>query len=491
MKNVLICIALFCCFIPAASHAAAPLDTDVYSSLDELAGALGQHFSAAGTKGVEAKQQVRLALIPVRVERAELLSGLVQRLSGSGKFFVLDAATAEAFLKQHKESGASAIAELKAAYSLDAVAEIRAYPSQRSILVSVVFLSETPAVARPTIMALVDPREVETAQKQDVSAAPAGKAAALPDLPVAARYFSSADLDGDNVREFVFSDGQSLSIFHLAGSGWSKVWAEKGEGRHFALDLTDANGNGRPEIYLTEVRNNQAITSVYEAAGGKYRKIFEASGFVRPVRYPGRGTVLIGQDYDRDSFFTGTPRVFQWKNGALTAGDAFPLPKGIGLYDFIIAEFGERSPLVVALDSGNRLRVFSRDTLIWESQERYAGTETIAVEESKDAYNVRPKVALKGRFLAVDLDGDGREEIVLPRGIKTIFGGVKESEIHVLGWTGARLEQEWSIKKVAGQALDLQVPPRDKEGMELLTLVQEKGGTSSTGRVRLFSYGVE
>jgi hypothetical protein len=490
MKNVLILIVLFCCIIPAASPAVTPLDTDVYSSLDELAGALGQHFSGTGTRGGEARP-VRLALIPVRVERAELLSGLVQRLAGSGKFFVLDAATAETFLKEHKESGLGAISELKSAYSLDAVAAIRAYPSQRSLLVSVVFLSETPAVARPTIMALVDPREVESAKKEAPAAAPAEKATALPDIPVAARYFTSGDLDGDGIREYVFSDGVALSIFRLAGTGWTKVWSDRSEGQHYALDLGDANGNGRPELYVTEVRKNQAITAVYEALAGSFKKVSETPGFVRPVRYPGQGTVLIGQDFDRETFFTGKPRTFHWKNGALAAGDAFPLPKGIGLYDFIIAEFGEPSPLIVAIDFKNYLRVFSRDTQIWESQERYAGTETVAIEESKDVYNLRPKVTLKGRFFALDMDGDGREEVVLPRGISSLFGAVKESEFHVLGWTGARLEQEWAIKKVSGQVLDFQLAPRDKGGMELLALVQEKGGLVSKGQIRLISYRVE
>ena len=119
----------------------------------------------------------------------------------------------------------------------------------------------------------------------------------------------------------------------------------------------------------------------------------------------------------------------------------------------------------MALSEKNHLRVYSRETLVWESQERYGGTETAAVESSADIYNVEQKVSIKGRMFAVDIDGDGKDELIIPRNMgATVFTTAKESEVYAMEWTGARLEQRPQSGRRRGPVLDLQMVRQTGEG---------------------------
>jgi len=215
-------------------------------------------------------------------------------------------------------------------------------------------------------------------------------------------------------------------------------------------------------------------------------------GLVRVLLYPGKGPVLIGQEFDEKRFYGRTTKQYSWSGGAYAPVADFSLPKDVNLYGFVMADFGEAHPLVVALNERNRLRVYSRETLIWESEERYGGTETPAVEPTADIYDVEQKVSIKCRFFAVDIDGDGKEEIITPKNLAaTSFFTAKESEIRGMEWTGARLEQTVRIKEAPGSVLDLQMARQNGAGVQIIVLVEVKGGAFSKPGSRLITYSLK
>jgi hypothetical protein len=89
----------------------------------------------------------------------------------------------------------------------------------------------------------------------------------------------------------------------------------------------------------------------------------------------------------------------------------------------------------------------------------------------------------------VDLNGDGRDEILLPKnGGATFLSGYKEAEFVGLGWTGARLEQRWSIRDIPGAVLDYEIIRQQGIGAQVLALVMTPGGLFAADRVRVMSY---
>ena len=443
-------------------------------------------------------KKIHLALIPLRADRPELIAELTERLNDSERCTILDGEKASAFLKNRPQKDSALIREMGRALNLDAVVTVGVYPSEgRYLVTSKIFYAED---ARPlaTIVAtmslaarkdaLGEIRPFFAPLKDEKSGAPA------PALPFAAKHFVAADLDGDGTTEYVFSDGARLHIYRQELTGWREIWTEAGPAisssvQHLYLGAADINGAGRPQIFLTAMEDGTVSSSVLEASDGTYRRIVKTPGFFRAINYPGRGPMLIGQDFDPERFFTGAPKQYAWSGGHYSAGIEIPLPAGVGLYDFAFVNFGEPGLLLVALDERDHVLVYSKGAVIWKSVERYEGRDTVVALPAANADKGERKVKIKGRILALDIDGDGKDEIVLPRNIgRTLFKWSKAAELHALGWTGARLEQEWEIKNIPGAVLDLQAAGSGKGPTQILTLVGSSGGPFKKKSMQLMVY---
>ncbi len=461
-----------------------------------------------GDKARITPKKINMALVPVRAERSELVAELSRRLSETGRFAVLDSVKAEPFLKDRKERDAELVRDMGRAFGLDAVASVGIYPSEGKMLVTVKVFYTVNAKLLNTVVAMLD-LSSKTQPLGDVSpffAPVKEKAESAPLLPFRARYMSIADLEGDGKYEYVFSDGARLYVYRLEPSGWHEIWTEAAppankELRHLYLEAADINNNGRAEIFITAMSEGRAVSWVVEQEDGAFRRIAELAGFLSVLRYPGRGTVLMWQGYDSAEFFSGRPRQYAWSHGKYEPGAELELPTGVNLYGFAFVDFGETSPMLVSLDEKDRLLVYSRDTLVWKSEERYLNVDTFvykpltgldaAVSKAAEDDKTR-RVRIKGRVRSADIDGDGREEIIIAKNTKAnLLGGYKEAELHGMGWTGARLEQKRAVKAIPGAVLDFQVVRPGGRAGQIFALVRSSGGLFSKDSVRVISYSTD
>ena len=500
MRKIAVLFMLLAAIIAPAFAAESPFGLEEYTSVEEFVAAIAAHFPEEQDNGPgrprTPRRKLKLAVIPEAKDRVYLVPELLRRLAASGRLDILDTGKTTAYLKDKGQAGPALAKEMGRVFELDGILAIRAYPfNGKQLVVARIFPTAGPQPP-DSLLALLDIRP-QTAAGADalplvVSAKERG--VAIPDLPVAARYFSVADMDGDGTDEYVFSDGSRLSVYRLEPSGWHRVWVQseaEGAGRkHLFLDVADVNGNNRPEIFVTFMGDRRNVSSsVFEAEQGTFRRIAELSGFLRVLVSQRRGLVLLGQEYDEIRFFSGAPREYSWSGTGYVAGAEFSLPKESNLFGFVFADFGEPHTLITTLDERGRLSVYSRGTLMWKSEERYGGSEMVAVESSSDAYNLIQKVALKGRFFAQDLDNDGKDEILIPRNIGSDgFAAPGEAELYVLEWTGARLEPRLVVKKVPGAILDIRTVRRDAGEAQAPVLVEIKAGVFSKAGSRLIVY---
>lgn len=489
IKGLLLVALLLIFLLPRATLADRPYDIEEFGSVDELASTV-VHEILAGVSPASGIKKIKLAVIPVGASRTGVFSALSRRLSAIEGLWLLEQAAATAFIEQKKEAGPLLIPEMMKTFGLDLIVTVREHPVEgKGLVLARIFYSEKgrqPA----TLSAFIPPVRMKMEGGGPIWSEDA-EWTELPALPVAARYFESADLDGDGAAEYLFSDGERLFVYRLEASGWQEVWAEqphtiKSMPRHIALSISDINGNGRPEIFVVAMERGRVSSSVWESRGNEFVRVSDMPGFLRAISFPGRGGLLLWQGFSENSFYAGVPREYVWTEKGYMPGPEFRLPKGAALFGFSVADFGEPSPLLVSLDEKGRFRIFSRDTTVWESQERYGAAETVAVESSADIYTIRQKAAIMGRVVALDIDMDGSDEIIIPRNVgATIFRTAREAEIHILSWTGARLEQTGYIKGLRGQVLDYQVVGTAREGLKILALVHRDGGAFSKPASRL------
>ncbi|MEK6742494.1 MAG: FG-GAP-like repeat-containing protein [Nitrospirota bacterium] len=471
----------------------------------------------AGDRARITPKKIGIGILPLRNDRPEIIQNLAGRLAELGRFTVLGNDKVDTFLKDKKQRDAGLIKDMGRAFGLDAVVAVGLFPSEGKYVVTGRIFYTDDAKPLDTIVALLNltTKREALGEVRPFFAPVKTSGEKAPDFPVEARYFAIADLDGDNAAEYVVSDEKKLSIYRSEPSGWKEVWSETVPGnemgmQQFHIDVADINGNGRPEIFVTRMLNSTVSSYVIEFQDGSFKRTAEVPGFLRVIGYPGRGNVLIGQDYSRESFFDGKPREYAWSGGAYAPGAAMDLPKGTDLYSFIYADFGEPRPLLVSFDKDHRLVVYTGETPLWRSEERYLTVETVLTKplSGLDATMGREPTALdksfqtsasyvdksrlvriSGRIIAVDLYGSGKDDLVVAKNTAATFlGGYKGGELEVLTWTGTRLEPRWNVKDLAGPVLDIQVSRPEKTGVQINGLVKVSGSLFGKDVVRVEKY---
>jgi hypothetical protein len=466
-------------------------------------------------------KKINLALIPLRAERTEVVRELAGRLNELGRFSVLESGKVATYLKDKKERDSSLIKAMGREFGLDVVGAVELYPSEAGkLLVTVRMFYADDARQIDSIMAMLDLQsKKETLSEVKPFFAPdmgdtgffgegkrftaEGKVSAK--LPFEATLFAVADLEGNGTLHYIFSDGAQLHIYLQEASGWREEWSDAGTfsangAQHINIDVADINGNGKPEIFVTAMQNDKVISYVMEFQDGAFRRISAIPGFLRVVPYPGKGMILLGQSYHPEYFYVGKPKQYTWSEGKYVAGKEFPLPKGVELYGFTVAAMGEESPFLVALNNADQLVVYSSNNAIWKSEEKFSPVGILvdkpltghdAVWQKEAAAQVEKtggvplvikadRVRVRGRVLSLDVDGDGKEEVLVPKnGVVPYLDYVsmnyvtkfRSAEFAGLSWTGTRLEQRLSIKDVPGMVKDFQVIRQPGAGAQVFALI--------------------
>lgn len=472
-----------------------------------------------GDKARITPRKINIALLPLRPDHPEIIQGLAERLNEFGRFSVLGNEKVAVFIKDRKQRDSALVREMGTVFGLDAVVSLGIYPSSdgKQMVTARIFYTED-ASQLDTIVAMLNLK----AGKQPLGEirpffVPIKEEKSItPELPFIARYFVTGDFDGGGNLEYAFLDASRLHIYRLEPTGWREVWTEATPAanqissedpaagiQYINLDAADMDGDGRPELFITAMLDGKVSSYVMKFQDGTFRRTAEIPGFLRIINYPGRGVILIGQDYDPVKFFAGKPKQYTWSGGKYVPGPELPIPRGLTLYGFTFADFGEQNPLLVAFDDEDRVIVYAKDAPLWKSAEKYTVVNTyvykpvtgIAAAISKpaaEADNKSRRVRLPGRILALDFNNDGKDEILLPKNIgESFLSAYSGAELHGLRWTGARLDDAWGIKDLPGPVLDFQVIRQDQTAAQIITLIKIKGGFFSKDREQVMVFSVK
>ena len=457
-------------------------------------------------------KKIALALLPLRSDQPGIITELAARLKEHGRFTVLDGDKSAAFLSEKKQRDASLIKEMGSTFTLDVVLTIEILPSEGKYLVTTgIFYAD----ARPldTIVAMLDLRTKRTALGEVepfFAPTPAVKSDGM-ELSFDAQLFAAADLEGTGTLQYVLSDGARIRIFKQGTAGWKEEWVEKiayssSEMQHINLDVADINGNGAPEIFVTGMLKGAVVSSVIEFKDGVYQRIADIPGFLRVLTSSRKGPMLIGDKYDPVTFFAGQPKQYAWLDGKYGPGADYPIPKNVDFYGFAHIETDDAGSLLVALNDKEQLLVYKNGAAIWKSEETYPAVEKIVMKPLTgiDATLSSPsigfdgteidktrKVKISGRVITRDLNGDGRDEVMVPKHSGGIFmNDFDKADFICMDWTGARLEIIRTIADIPGVVLSYQIVPQQGAAAHVLALVMKHGGLFKADRVRVMNFAL-
>ncbi len=284
----------------------------------------------------------------------------------------------------------------------------------------------------------------------------------------AGKLIAMGDVDGDGKRELIVSDGNNIRIYDYR-EDLREMWLIKGapQEEHLSIDVLDINQNGRAEIFVTSMREEDTISSYvleYNPPDG-YRKIWDkAPYFFRVI-----GKTLLMQAFTRSEIYSGPVYEVVWKDRHYQKGKSINLLSQVNIYGFTFVDWQDKGlPQVLAFDDRGYLNLYDRGgELIWSSKEPYGGFDISFERKTHSIFKPAEKWFVKGRLITKKTQR-GQEVIVVKKipFISTVPGlGYKGAEVYSFWWDGGIMDEGLIIQRLPGTITDYWI-----EGEDLLLI---------------------
>ncbi len=285
------------------------------------------------------------------------------------------------------------------------------------------------------------------------------------------RTMAVGDLDGDGQDEIVVLLGNSIELYKSDGKKIDRVATASlpAAVEPHAINIADIDQNGRMEIYIsgTDGLEVSSMIMAWNQEKGFQLLAENIPWYLRPVMIPGKGWRLAGQKRGLEKVQLVKAGVFLLDIGpqqAISAGERLPLPEGVNLFDFVFADLdGDGTPETVAIDKKERMKVFNRaNELLWVSKKTFGGSQIYIGPSRAEAVNKQDRrnfsvdedlerelIFVPGRLVVVDVDNDGRQEIVVSENTLSSLSIYSRLRIYndgmVVGmaWDGSALNELW------------------------------------------------
>jgi hypothetical protein len=319
---------------------------------------------------------------------------------------------------------------------------------------------------------------------------------------------SIGDVDGDRRNETVFINGKKIFIYRHSADSFEKIREIQGKSydNFISVDVADINNNGKSEIFVTNLSGNKRLRSfVLEWNGTQFEKIiYNANRYYRVLNESSHGhNILLGQKRGVDSIFFNGIYELKWNKDKYAPADRQIVPKWMNVYSFNYGDvLNNGQEMIIAFTHNDHLLIIDKNgNEEWTSSERYGGSVTYFEDFSESGSNKNrrtddPKamkyIYLPQRLHIVDLDKDGKKEVVVVRNIDAagrLFSRLrmfKSGHIECLIWDNFGLYQKWKTREISGHISDYVIGDIDNDGQdELVFSVVAKTG-SVFGKARSF-----
>ncbi len=147
------------------------------------------------------------------------------------------------------------------------------------------------------------------------------------------------DIDGQGEKELVVAGSNIIKVFRMVEGGLEPVLTHRAGSFDQCLwiDVADIDGNGREEIYVTNVRDTTLLSSVLEFEEGELRTLTDNENYYFRVFKSSEGEpILIAQRQGITAPFYGKVVRLGWKSRSLRSLGPLPLPDGLDIMGFTI-----------------------------------------------------------------------------------------------------------------------------------------------------------
>ena len=251
----------------------------------------------------------------------------------------------------------------------------------------------------------------------------------------------------DKIPRMVVSDGDKVYMYKVSGTKLEPEWSMsvRSRGQVFSLYLVDLDGDGVFEVlgnrHDPESGLNSFILGVKDGKPRVLQDSIEEFLFAVDIKGEGHKQTVWTQRFSREKFFTqGQAEQMAWKNGQLVTDKAVRVHSAFRPMGAVFSNMnGKDSRVLAFIDEFNRLQMATEGEDIWRSGSAVGGG-AVTIEQDTGVVTARARRSafykIEPTPLAIDLDGDGVDEIIVPQNV------VKEGLMAVIfkGPAGFRLQ---------------------------------------------------
>ncbi len=269
------------------------------------------------------------------------------------------------------------------------------------------------------------------------------------DLPYSGRLITTGNFDGKDKDEIAISNGKVIRIYRPGISLYQLYEIDVPVAReHLWLDRIDLNGDGKDEIVLTTLGDDEVLSYVYEMAGDGFGIVWKERVFLRV--FDGS---LIAQGYSGTEGFTGPVYTINYSNGRFIKGEDIKLLPGINIYDFTFLRGAGGEKYILTYDDKGYLALYDTDDLrLWMSRDDTGGFVNTFKKTAPTIMVDRGEWSVKDRIFASGNRAFFVKRLPLVDMARSL--GVKRSEIRLLWWTGLTMEGIVFTDTISGSIMD-------------------------------------
>jgi len=232
----------------------------------------------------------------------------------------------------------------------------------------------------------------------------------------------------DKLPHMVVSDGDQIYMYRIVNQKVEPEWTKsvRSLSKVFSLQLADLNGDGQLEVIGNRYAPRVGLNSfVLETRDGKPSMAIEyVSDFLFAVDLKGEGVkqTLWMQRYSPENFFTlGQADQMILKDGKLTTDKSVRVPATFRPMGAAFSNaMGKDTRSLALIDEFNRLQIVNEGEELWRSSTQVGGGYLTVelVDAVRSSRTDRSKFfKIEPTPLAVDLDGDGIDELIVPQNL--------------------------------------------------------------------------
>lgn len=316
-----------------------------------------------------------------------------------------------------------------------------------------------------------------------------------------------ADIDGDGKNEVLLLEPSYLYAYRWDNGRLTKLAEYRLPSMITPLLVRTIKQNGRMLIVLSGFDNssNDPLSSILAFSGGKFQEVepriqyFVNVAPLPPLYMP----ALIAQGGERSRIVRGPVFELVEQGGRFVRGGTISnLPKEANVFNFTWIPGNEKSGgdyLVVLGEQENLLTFDGKGKRLAKSDDKFSGSGVgipydmtmPGLGSPVDDVGTNRTYYMPMRMVAVDLDKDGRSELLVNKPISAaamIFNNYRtfpQGEIHALLWDGIGMDLLWKTRRIKGTVVDLAVADVNNDGvMDLVVNVNTYPGALGVGKTR-------